>query len=164
MSYVATVLARNTNTWTAHEVDLDDAEDIDGVVDAIRSVDESADTTLLFVDEEDEYLAIVRVDGDEDARVFVSDGHALDSFALPALLLEGSAVDSSGSDSGDDDEDTPAGHDSDPIGDAGLLADLGTSQSTLIRLCNAESTLPADVVLSIAERAGFLDEFEAVRA
>jgi hypothetical protein len=31
-------------------------------------------------------------------------------------------------------------------------------------LCNAESTLPADVVLSIAERAGFLDEFEAVRA
>ncbi|HEX3812697.1 MAG TPA: tRNA adenosine deaminase-associated protein [Mycobacteriales bacterium] len=162
MSYLATVLARNTNTWTAHEVDLDEAEDIDGVVDVIRSVDESADTTLLFVDEEDEYLAIVRVDGDADARVFVSDGHALDSFALPALLLDGAALDDSSED--DDDDDTPAGHDSDPIGDAELLADLGTPQATLIRLCNAESTLPADVVLSIAERAGFLDEFEAVRA
>jgi putative tRNA adenosine deaminase-associated protein len=154
-------LARNTDSWSAHEVDLDDAEDVDGVVDVIRSVDESADTAVLFVDEEDEYLAIVRVDlGNDDARVFVSDGHALDSFAIPALLLEGTALDAPD----DEDDDAPAGHDSDPVGDSSLLADLGTSSAALIRLCNAESTLPADVVVSIAEQAGFLDEFEAVRA
>jgi putative tRNA adenosine deaminase-associated protein len=159
--YVATVLTRNSDTWAAHEVSLDDAEDVDGVVDIIRSVDESADTSLLFVDEEDEYLAIVRVDEtDDEPRVFVSDGHAIDSFAIPALLLDGTALD--GSD--DEDDDTPSGHDSDPVGDAGLLADLGTNSSALIRLCNAEGTLPSDVVASIAEKAGFLDELEAVRA
>jgi putative tRNA adenosine deaminase-associated protein len=162
VSYVATVLTRNSDTWAAHEVSLDDADDIDGVVDVIRSVDESADTSLLFVDEEDEYLAIVRVDeADDEPRVFVSDGHAIDSFAIPALLLDGTALDDSDD---EDDDDTPSGHDSDPVGDAGLLADLGTSQSALIRLCNAEGTLPSDVVASIAEKAGFLDELEAVRA
>lgn len=167
MSYVATVLARNSNTWTAFDVDLDDAEDIDGVVDVIRAVDEGADTALLFLDEEDEYLAVVRVDGSDgvdDPRVFLSDGHAIDSFELPALLVEGLALDEPDDSSDDEDEDTPSGHDSDPIGDASLLADLGTPESVLLKLCTAEGTLPADVVTSIAERAGFLDEVEAVRA
>ena len=162
VSYVATVLAKNADTWTAHEVDLDDAEDIDGVVDVIRSVDEGADTAVLFVDEEDEYLAIVRVDEEDDEpRVFVSDGHAIDSFELPALLLDGVTLE--GADD-EDDDDAPSGHDSDPVGDSALLADLGTSADMLVRLCNAESALPGDVVVSIAERAGFLDELEAVRA
>lgn len=163
MSYVATVLAKNSNNWSAYEVDLDDAEDIDGVVDVIRAVDEDADTTLLFVDEEDEYLAVVRVDGvDGEPRVFLSDGHAVDNFALPALLLDAMEIDEQSDD--DEDEDTPSGHDSDPIGDAELLADLGTPEAALIKDCTAEGTLPSDVVTSIAERAGFLDELETVRA
>ena len=166
MSYVATVLARNSDTWSAFDVDLDEAEDIDGVVDVMRAVDEGAQIAVLFLDEEDEYLAVVRVDGEDEPRVFLSDGHAIDSFALPALLVDGLALDAPAESSDDDeeDEDTPSGHDSDPIGDASLLADLGTPEPVLIKLCTAEGTLPADVVTSIAERAGFLDEVEAVRA
>jgi len=160
VSYAATVLARNAEGWSAHDVDLDDADDIDAVVDVIGSVDDSAKIAVLFVEEEDEYLAIVRVDEDgADPRVFLSDGHAVDNFALAALLLDG--IDEEPAES--DDEDEPAGHDSEPAGDASLLAVLGTSDRTLIGLCNREGVLPSDVVVAVAENAGFLEELEALR-
>ena len=34
-------------------------------------------TALFFLEENDEYLAIVRVDGDGDPRTFISDGRAV---------------------------------------------------------------------------------------
>jgi putative tRNA adenosine deaminase-associated protein len=159
VSYFAAALARTPDGWTAHEVDLDGATDVDELADRIRDLDGDTQTALLFVEEDDEYLAILRVDAEADEpRVFVSDAHAADSYPVAELFT--TAVEDV---AGDDEEDGPPGHDSEPLGDADLLADLGTSRRVLIDLVNHEGTLPADVISEVCERAGCLDELETLR-
>jgi putative tRNA adenosine deaminase-associated protein len=165
VSYFAAVLARGTAGWTGQELDLDGAEDVDEVAELIRDVSDSARTALLFVEEDDEYVAIVRVDRDADEpRVFISDGRAADSYPIVELLAVAveAARDEDAHAAGQD-EDTPPGHDSEPLGDAALLADLGTSARDLLALCAHEGTLPSDVICEVCERAGCLDELEALR-
>ena len=50
-----------------------------------------------------------------------------------------------------------------PVGDTGLLSDLGTSADDLLALCAEEGLLPADVLAAVGERAGFADVLEQVR-
>jgi len=50
-----------------------------------------------------------------------------------------------------------------PVGDADLLADLGTPRRDLIALVTHERTLPSDVISEVCERAGCLDELETLR-
>ena len=160
MSYFAAALARTPDGWTAYEVDLDGAADVDEIADRVRDVDGEAQTALLFVEEDDEYLAILRLDADaDDLRVFVSDAHAADTYPV-AEIFAGAVEDPAGGDAG---EDEPPGRDSEPLGDAGLLADLGTSRRELIALVEHEGTLPADVITEVCERAGCVDELEALR-
>jgi putative tRNA adenosine deaminase-associated protein len=160
VSYAAIVVARSAQGWTASEVDLDEVEDVDGAAELAREVSAGAHPTVLFIEEEDEYLAILRVDGDfDDPRVFVSDAKAVDNFRLAALLLDG--IEPEPDD--EDDEDAPAGHDSEPAGDVDLLSDLGTSARSLVALCDQEGTLPSDVVAAVCENAGCLAELEMLR-
>lgn len=162
MSYFAAALARTPDGWTAHELDLDGAADVDEVADRVRDVDGSADTALLFVEEDDEYLAILRVDAEADElRVFVSDGHAADTYPV-AEMFAGAVEDLDASAALDPDEEPP-GRDSEPLGDADLLADLGTPRRDLIALVKHEGTLPADVITEVCERAGCIDELETLR-
>ncbi len=161
MSYAAIVVAKSAEGWTASEVDLDDVEDVDGAAELAREVSAGAHPTLLFIEEEDEYLAILRVDDDfDDPRVFVSDAKAVDNFRLAAMLLDG--VDAELPDDVDDD-DAPAGHESEPAGDTDLLSDLGTPARSLVALCDQEGTLPSDVVAVVCENAGCLAELEMLR-
>ena len=163
MSYFAAMLARSSAGWTGQELDLDGAEDVDAVADLIRDL--GAGTALLFVEEDDEYVAIVRVDRDSDEpRVFISDGRAADSYPIVELLAVAvEAARDEDADAGEEDEDSPPGHDSEPLGDAALLADLGTPARDLLALCAHEGTLPSDVISEVCERAGCLDELEALR-
>ena len=163
MSYFAAMLARSAAGWTGQELDLDGAEDVDAVADLIRDL--GAGTALLFVEEDDEYVAIVRVDRDSDEpRVFISDGRAADSYPIVELLAVAvEAARDEDADAGVEDEDAPPGHDSEPLGDAALLADLGTPARDLLALCAHEGTLPSDVISEVCERAGCLDELEALR-
>jgi putative tRNA adenosine deaminase-associated protein len=163
VSYFAAVLARTTAGWTGLELDLDGAEDVDAVADLVRDVTDDARMALLFVEEDDEYVAIVRVDKDADEpRVFISDGRAADSYPIVEILAV--AVEAArDDDAGEEDEDAPPGHDSEPLGDAALLADLGTSARDLLALCAHEGTLPSDLISEVCERAGCLDELEALR-
>lgn len=171
MSYFAAALARTSDGWTANEVDLEDVESIDDVVDLLRDLAEDADPALLVLEEDDEYVAIVRLDRDEDdPRIFLSDGRATDTFAIAELLADGIAAgvgrddDEEDSDDEDEDEDEDSpGHDSEPVGDASLLTDLGTSTGQLLELCVHEGTLPSDVISTVCEQAGCLDELEALR-
>ena len=160
--YFAAVLARTKSGWTGQELDLDGAQDVDEVAELIRDTTD-ARTALLFVEEDDEYVAIVRVDRDaEEPRVFISDGRAADSYPIVEMLAV--AVEAADQDEDDEeDEDAPPGHDSEPLGDAALLADLGTSARDLLALCAHEGTLPSDVISEVCERAGCLDELEALR-
>lgn len=162
MPYFAAALARTSDGWTARELDLDGAVDVDELADRVRDLDGDAETALLFVEEDDEYVAILRVDAEADQpRVFVSDAHAADSYPVAELFAE--AVEEVEEPAGSEDDDEPPGHDSEPLGDADLLADLGTPRTALIALVTHEGTLPADVISEVCERAGCLDELETLR-
>ena len=49
----------------------------------------------------------------------------------------------------------------DPVGDPGLLSDLGIEAARLTRL--GERTLPGDALSVIAERVGFAEDYDRLR-
>ena len=159
MSYFAAVLARSAGTWRAVEIDLEDCESIDDIADTVRDV--AGEVRLLVIEQDDEYAVFVRVDGGDDPRVFLSDGHAADAYPMAALVAD--ELDEIGEDELDDDEDAPPAHDSAPFGDATVVEDLGTPASELLAMCAQEGTLPIDVITNVCERAGCAEAFEALR-
>lgn len=166
MTYFAAAVARTGNGWVGQELDLDEAEDLDGITDLLRQVgDDSDGPRLLFVEQDDEWFGIVRVDGDADPRVFLSDGRAVEQSEIAAMLYEEAAdevLDDEEEPAADDDDEAirPAGE---PVGDAELLADLGTPGMQLLELNAEEGMLPADVISAVCEKAGCLDQIDALR-
>jgi putative tRNA adenosine deaminase-associated protein len=161
VAYFAAALARTPEGWAAHDVELDSVQDVDELADLIRDLDPTASSTLLFVEEDDEYLAVVRVDAAAvEPRVFISDGRAAVSYPTVAMLADAVAADDEADEA---DEDTALGYDAEPLGATDLLADLGTPAGALLALCSHEGNLPADVITEVCERAGCLEELEALR-
>ena len=69
MSYFAAAVVRGPKGWSSAEVDLTGAADIEEVADRLRDVDNDADVSLMFVESDDVYLAILRLDdGESSAR------------------------------------------------------------------------------------------------
>jgi putative tRNA adenosine deaminase-associated protein len=171
VTYAATALARIDAKWAGDDIDLSDCEDLDGVVDAIRRVaDDDAETVLLFVEENDEWFGVLRVGQDGDPRVFVSDRRVIATSDIAGLFAEGvsdgEVVDEDPDDDGapgDDEDETGAAIDAEPIGDPALLEDLGTSPARLVAASAAGGRLPGDVISDLAEAAGCLDVLDAVR-
>jgi putative tRNA adenosine deaminase-associated protein len=170
LSTFAAAVARGKNGWAASELDLTGLSDIDEVADALRDAEPDAGLTLLFVESDDQYLAILRLDEGEDLRVFGSDSAFADESRIGSMLLgeiEAPALEideltAAGTD--DDDEDTPAPDpDADPVGDAELLNDLGVSANRLLTLCGREGMMPADVTAEICQQIGCGDEVEELR-
>jgi len=166
VSYFAAALARTAEGWTGVEVDLDEIEDIEALTDLMRDLTGDAPgPALLMLEEDDEYVAIVRVDGGANGlgepRVFLSDRRAAQGSDVAAMLWEEADPDEEAEVDEDDDEGTrPV---SEPVGDTELLADLGTSGPALVDLCAEEGLLPADVLTVVAERAGCADLLEQLR-
>lgn len=164
MSYFAAALARTDDGWTGRELDLDDVEDLESLADELRELSGDAEgPALLLLEEDDEYVALVRVDGGagglDEPRVFLSDRRAVQGSDVAAMLWEDAPLDEAGED--DDDEGTrPV---AEPVGDATLLADLGTPADDLLELCAEEGLLPADVLTGVADRGGFLEVLEGLR-
>jgi putative tRNA adenosine deaminase-associated protein len=172
VTYATAALARVDSSWFGDEVELDEVEDLDGVVELVREVvGDEADTALLFVEEDDEWFAVLRLDADGEPRVFVSDARVIASSDTAALFAEAaieaatSDLDADGTDDDDDDDDDDEGTlaDGDPTGDPSLLSDLGTPAARLLELCAAEGKLPADVISELCEAAGCLDVLEKLR-
>jgi putative tRNA adenosine deaminase-associated protein len=173
VTYAATVVARIDGDWTADDVELTDVEDLDGVVELTRSVaGDEAEIGLLFVEENDEWFGVLRVDADDEPRVFISDARMVGSSDLAGLLGEGAmdiGVEEDGAPDDEPDESAAADPDesvvidSEPAGDAALLSDLGSSSRRLLDLCAAEGQLPADVISALCESAGCLDVLEKLR-
>jgi putative tRNA adenosine deaminase-associated protein len=175
VTHSAYVLAKSGTKWRGDELDLHEVEDLDELSDMMRDFAD-ASVTLVFIEEDDEYVAIARVDGEEEeARGFISDARCLDAATLAARIFEGALElpSSFDEDSGDEDED---GEESDededdeseapeiePAGDTSVLSDLGVPEKDLLAWCSAEGNLPADVISSICERLGALDELERIR-
>ncbi len=162
MTYIASVLTRSGGAWTAGDLDLSALDDLDAFADLLREEDGSP--TVCFVEEDDEYVAIVRVDGDEDPRVFVSDARVLTADGVAGRLLADTAVAVDVPDESEDDEDEDSGRpEVEPAGDEALLADLGIDGDRLLALCAEEGMLPSDVIFALAEDLGAAEVLEAVR-
>ena len=175
MPYFAAAMARSPKGWTARELDLDEVEEFSELIDLLRDVDDQADLTLLFLEEDDVYVGIVRADTAEDPRVFVSDSRAGEESRIAELLLEEIgrpdpvpfSVDEEvlevAPEVVEDEEESGETTDVVPAGDADLVADLGTPAEQLLALCAHEGLLPADVITAVAEKAGCLEELEEIR-
>ena len=162
MSYFAVALTRDEDGWVGQELDLDESEDLEVLAEHLRELTGDGEgPALLLLEEDDEYVAVVRADGGpgalDEPRVFLSDRRAVQASEVAAMLWE----DAAGGEASDDDEGTrPV---AEPVGDSGLLSDLGTSASELLELCAEEGLLPADVLTTVAERAGAAEALEQVR-
>ncbi len=162
MSYFAAALARTAGGWSGSEVDLGEVEDLEALADLVRElVDDDDGTALVVLEEDDEYVALVRVEGGpgslDEPRVFLSDRRAVQASTVAAMLWEEPPP----ADGDDEDEGTrPV---AEPVGDAALLTDLGTSADELLDLCAEEGLLPDDILTAVCERAGCLDALERVR-
>jgi putative tRNA adenosine deaminase-associated protein len=175
VSYFAAAVVRGSKGWVASELDLTGAADVEEVADRLRDVDPEAGLSLLFVEADDVYLVIMRLDEGEDLRVFGSDAAFAEESRLGALLLgeveepaleieEVTAVaDGEPAAEQDTDPDDEVDADIDPVGDADLLADLGVPSRQLLALCATEGMLPADITAEIGQLIGFGDEVEELR-
>ncbi|GGM31419.1 tRNA adenosine deaminase-associated protein [Micromonospora yangpuensis] len=174
MSYFAAAVVRDDSGWTAAEVSLRGATDVEEVADRLRDVDPEADLSLLFVEADDAYLVILRLDEGEDLRIFGSDSAYAEESRLGAMLVGDLKTSVTGLDdvdeprpsggSGDDDNEQPAvDPEADPVGEADLLTDLGISAQRLLALCGHEGMLPADVTAEVCQLLGCGDEVEELR-
>ena len=163
MSYFAAALARTSGGWTSIEVDLDEVEDLEALGEFLRELTGDGEgPALLLLEEDDEYVGVVRTDGGpgslDEPKVFLSDRRAVLGTGVAAMLWEDPAAPAD-----DDEEDEGTRPVAEPVGDAGLLTDLGTPADDLLDLCAEEGLLPADVLTVLCERAGCLDALEQVR-
>ncbi|MEU6611195.1 hypothetical protein ABZ922_40255 [Streptomyces shenzhenensis] len=175
--YFAALLARTEDGWEASDTELDDVETLSDLADLARETSPEDDTVLVLIEQEDAWFGVVRVDGEDDPRIYVSDAAAAARSAYGELLLtdellgrepgsDGPDLDSlnlDGTEDGeseeDDDEDGP---DADavahgPVGDSEILDDLGVGEKEL-RALDAEEALGA-----IADALGASEVLETVR-
>jgi len=175
--YFAALLARTEDGWEASDTELDDVETLSDLADLAREANPDEDTVLVLIEQEDSWFGVVRVDGEDDPRIYVSDAAAAARSAYGELLLTdellgrepGSdgpdldALDLDGTEDGEsEDDDEESGDSADavphsPVGDSRILDDLGVSEKEL-------RTLDADDALgAIAEAVGASEVLETVR-
>ncbi|MFC8506262.1 hypothetical protein ACFU3J_13310 [Streptomyces sp. NPDC057411] len=173
--YFAALLARTEDGWEASDTELDSVETLSDIADLAReAAADDSETVIVFIEQEDAWFGVVRVDGEDDPRVFVSNAAAAARSSYGEILTseilgddrrdadtDVDALDLDGTEDGepagavaDDDEDTgvPAA----PVGDRQILADLGLGERELL-------ALDSDALGEIADVLGASSVLEAVR-
>jgi putative tRNA adenosine deaminase-associated protein len=160
----AVALTRTGASWSAEDIDIDDVETLDDLIDELDDFDSDNDVTVVYIEEDDEWLGIVRVTAEllQDPQVFLSDSRVLATSTLAERLF-GDALPVLPPEEDEDDEDTAGRPDAEPVGDPELLTSLGTTGDVLIQLCAEEGALPSDVIASLCERAGCLEVLDELR-
>jgi putative tRNA adenosine deaminase-associated protein len=156
----AVAIAHERGRWRAYEIGTAELEDLDSLTDAMREFGDGP--VVAFVEEDDEYLAVVRLDQDADPRVFLSDRRVLFTSELAARLLAEALPVVVDDDDVDDDDEGVLDH-AHPIGDLDVLTDLGTEPERLLELIGEEGMLPADIIAALSERAGAGEILDEVR-
>ncbi|MBT2441124.1 hypothetical protein J7E93_13590 [Streptomyces sp. ISL-36] len=177
--YLAALLARTEDGWEASDTEIDDVETLSDLIELAREASVDDDTVIVFIEQEDAWFGLLRVEGEDDPRIYVSDGAAAarssygeiltkellgddqddDTADLDALDLDGTE-DGEPLDREDDDEETvgatadavPAA----PVGDRLILADLGLAEKELL-------ALESDALAEIADALGAAEVLETVR-
>ncbi|MFI8089043.1 hypothetical protein ACIF9R_12100 [Streptomyces sp. NPDC086080] len=180
--YFAALLARTEDGWEASDTELDDVETLSDLADLARDASSDDDTVIVLIEQEEGWFGVVRVDGEEDPRIYVSDAAAAarssygeilltdellgrepgaDGPDLDALDLDGTedgepededATDDDGAVSAGSADAVPHG----PVGDAQVLEDLGVSEKEL-------RAMTGDAVNEIADALGASEVLETVR-
>ncbi|MFB7374220.1 hypothetical protein ACFC0D_30730 [Streptomyces sp. NPDC056222] len=174
--YFAALLARTEDGWEASDTELDDVETLSDLTELAREASVDDDTVIVFIEEEDAWFGLLRIEGEDDPRIYVSDGAAAarssygeiltkellgddqDGDDLDALDLDGTE-DGEPLDRGNDEEDTSTAADAvpaAPVGDRLILADLGLSEKRLL-------LLESDALAEIADSLGAAEVLETVR-
>lgn len=156
--YFAAVLAPTASGWVGRELDMKGIEDLDALADQMRETSDEG-TVLFFLEEDEEYLAIVRVDGEGDPRTFISDDRAVGTSALAELVMQDVAP----PEPAEEDEEEGIKPEPEAVGDAEIVASFGISSDTLLELCAEEGYLPADIMTAICEKAGCVDLLDEIR-
>jgi putative tRNA adenosine deaminase-associated protein len=176
--YFTALLARTEDGWEASDTELDDVETLSDLTDLAREASPDEDTVLVLIEQEDAWFGVVRVDGEEDPRIYVSDAAAAARSSYGEILLTDEllgrdpgddvadldALDLDGTEDGEDDDadgddDAEPGESSvphGPVGDAEVLDDFGVSEKEL-------RSMSGDAVGEIAEALGASEVLETVR-
>jgi putative tRNA adenosine deaminase-associated protein len=174
VAYFTAVIAQVGRTWKARDVEVDDSETLDELVDALRSVSVDDQPVLAVVEHEDEWFALVRVDAEEEPRLFVSDLAAASHSPYGQILAPAADVDVPEDDDGDGvdgeaDDDDQEEDDAEPAvlaawaGEPDLLEDLGVNARTLRKLVEDNADDPGAVLGEVGETCGFSELLEALR-
>ncbi|OKJ22838.1 hypothetical protein AMK21_07425 [Streptomyces sp. CB00316] len=85
--YFAALLARTEDGWEASDTELDNVETLSDLTDLAQKVSVDEDTVLVYIEQEDAWFGILRVDGEEDPRIYVSDASAAARSSYGEILL-----------------------------------------------------------------------------
>ena len=85
--YFAALLARTEDGWEASDTELDDVETLADLADLAREAATDDETVLVCIEQEDAWFGVVRVDGEDDPRVYVSDAAAAARSSYGEILL-----------------------------------------------------------------------------
>ncbi|MFF5829383.1 hypothetical protein ACFY8H_15080 [Streptomyces bacillaris] len=85
--YFAALLARTEDGWEASDTELDDVETLSDLTDLAQDASVDEDTVLVYIEQEDAWFGILRVDGEEDPRIYVSDASAAARSSYGEILL-----------------------------------------------------------------------------
>ncbi|MFD4571504.1 hypothetical protein ACFWNK_00635 [Streptomyces sp. NPDC058417] len=177
--YFAALLARTEDGWEASDTELDDVETLSDLADLAREASPDEDTVLVLIEQEDSWFGVVRIDGEEDPRIYVSDAAAAARSSYGEILLtdellgrssgDGDDLDALDLDGTEDGEDDDGDESSDtsgadavphgPVGDPGILDDLGVGEKELKSLAGESG----DALTEIAESLGASEVLETVR-
>jgi putative tRNA adenosine deaminase-associated protein len=169
VAYFTAVIARSGAAWRARDVEVDDAATLEELSDALRSVSFADEPVLAVIEHEDEWFALVRVDGDDEPRLFVSDLGAAALSPYGPLLAPAADVDSADDlDADDGDEEEDGDEDDEPkvaawAGETDLLEDLGVTGRTLRKLVEENGDDPGVVLGEVGETVGFVELLDTLR-
>ncbi|KAB2591021.1 tRNA adenosine deaminase-associated protein [Streptomyces arboris] len=130
--YFAALLARTEDGWEASDTELDDVETLSDLTDLAQEASVDEDTVLVYIEQEDAWFGILRVDGEEDPRIYVSDASAAARSSYGEILLTDELL---GREPGAEDEiaaleelvDLDGTEDDDPDGSASSSASSATT-------------------------------------
>ncbi|MFD4756145.1 MULTISPECIES: hypothetical protein [unclassified Streptomyces] len=183
--YFTALLARTEDGWEASDTELDDVETLSDLTDLAREYAERTgaedDTVLVYVEQEEgAWFGLVRVDGEDDPRVYVSAAQAAARSSYGEILLTDEllgreptdvdpstdldALDLDGTEEGDPDQEEDADREDyasasadsvppGPVGDAEILADLGMAPADLLTVDESDPLAAIGEALGIGELA-----------
>ncbi|MFF7179760.1 hypothetical protein [Streptomyces sp. NPDC008121] len=178
--YFAALLARTEDGWEASDTEIDDVETLSDLTELAREAAVDDDTVIVFIEQEDAWFGLLRVEGEDDPRIYVSDGAAAARSSYGEILTREllgddlddaddlDALDLDGTEDGEpldreDEEDPDAAPDvaadavpAAPVGDRQILADLGLSEKELL-------ALDTEALAEIADALGAAEVLETVR-